>query len=183
MSKLGQAIAFAATAHREQVRKYTGEPYILHPLEVLRFLPAEATQQMKIAAVLHDVVEDTPVTLEEIKGLFGWEVELYVDHLTDKFTKEAYPNWNRKVRKEAERNRLAQINAHAQTVKYCDILSNTQSLVDHDLDFARVYLDEMDKLLQVMTKGDEGTRAGAVYVVACAQERVVQKALEKKPHV
>jgi hypothetical protein len=60
MATLEQAIAFAAKAHEGQVDK-AGEPYILHPLRVMLRV---TTIEERIAAVLHDVVEDTEVTLE-----------------------------------------------------------------------------------------------------------------------
>jgi (p)ppGpp synthase/HD superfamily hydrolase len=64
MSTLGRAIAIAATAHEGQVDK-AGAPYILHPLRVLHRLD---TTDERIVAVLHDVIEDTPVTLDELRA-------------------------------------------------------------------------------------------------------------------
>jgi (p)ppGpp synthase/HD superfamily hydrolase len=61
---LERAIAIAAMAHEGQVDK-TGAPYVLHPL---RMMLTVRTPEARMAAVLHDVVEDTPVTLEELKG-------------------------------------------------------------------------------------------------------------------
>ena len=77
------AYELAVDAHKEQRRK-SGEPYVLHPIEVARICAAEiglgATSV--ICALLHDVVEDTPVTLGEIKEQFGERVALIVDGLT-----------------------------------------------------------------------------------------------------
>jgi (p)ppGpp synthase/HD superfamily hydrolase len=64
MATLERAIAIAALAHKGQVDK-AGAPYVLHPL---RMMLAVKTPEARIAAVLHDVVEDTAVTLEELKG-------------------------------------------------------------------------------------------------------------------
>lgn len=64
MSTLEKAIALAATAHAGQVDK-AGQPYILHPLRVMMRV---TTEEQRIAAVLDDVVEDTPVTLEALKA-------------------------------------------------------------------------------------------------------------------
>jgi (p)ppGpp synthase/HD superfamily hydrolase len=71
------ALEFATTAHASinQRRKYTGEPYIVHPIavaELVRSVPH--TPEMIAAAYLHDVVEDTPVTIEEIREEFGPQV-------------------------------------------------------------------------------------------------------------
>ncbi len=78
-----KAYEMAVDAHQPQRRK-TGEPYILHPIEVARICAEEiglgATSI--ICALLHDVVEDTPITNEEIKVLFGKKVAQIVDGLT-----------------------------------------------------------------------------------------------------
>lgn len=84
-SMIDEAEYFAAQAHKGQVRKYTGEPYIAHPGRVignLIALTAMPTVEMRAAAWLHDVVEDTPVTLEEIGQRFGPVVRFLVDDLT-----------------------------------------------------------------------------------------------------
>jgi len=79
MSTLERAIAIAAEAHGGQVDK-AGAPYILHPLRVMLRVGTPAEQ---IAAVLHDVVEDTPWTLHELAGEgFSPEVVAAVDALT-----------------------------------------------------------------------------------------------------
>ena len=75
---LDRAIEFATKAHKGQFRKYTGEPYINHPLavmEIVRGVPGH-TEEMLVAAVLHDVVEDTDVSLMEITEKFGNVVTL-----------------------------------------------------------------------------------------------------------
>lgn len=148
-----RALVFAAKAHTDvcQVRKYTGEPYIVHPIEVMMITStaAEYDEDMLAAALLHDVVEDTPVELWQINAQFGDRVSELVHELTE-------PDWpgNRKARKAAERGRLAQISPAAQTVKLADLISNSGTIVTLDPDFARVYLREKAAILQVMTKGD-----------------------------
>ena len=77
------AYELAVEAHKEQRRK-SGEPYVLHPIEVARICAAEIGlgATAVICALLHDVVEDTPTSLEEIKIQFGNTVALIVDGLT-----------------------------------------------------------------------------------------------------
>lgn len=65
MSSLERAIALASAAHAGQVDK-AGDPYILHPLRIMLRM---RTDEERIAAVLHDVVEDTPITLEDLRRL------------------------------------------------------------------------------------------------------------------
>lgn len=149
------AVAFAARAHAfvRQVRKYTGEPYIVHPIDVMMKV-TEAVQydeHMLAAAVLHDVVEDTKVKLWEVEANFGVHVSTLVHELTE-------PEWegNRAARKLLERERLATISPAAQTVKLADLISNSNSIVALDHDFAKVYLREKAAILQVMKQGDQG---------------------------
>jgi GTP pyrophosphokinase/guanosine-3',5'-bis(diphosphate) 3'-pyrophosphohydrolase len=80
--EVAKAIEYAKEKHQGQFRK-TGEPYIVHPLWVARKL-AEMKMDIPtvVAGVLHDVVEDTDATVEEIEKLFGKEVALLVDGLT-----------------------------------------------------------------------------------------------------
>ena len=145
---------FATAAHSAvaQLRKYTGEPYIVHPAEVVRIVSTVAhTDAMLAAAWLHDVVEDTGVTNEVIRAEFGDEVAELVGWLTDVSRLE---QGNRAVRKAIDRAHSAMAPAAAQTVKLADLISNTRSIMAHDEKFARTYLEEKRLLLEVMTKGD-----------------------------
>ena len=79
---LDRAFSLANNAHAEQVRR-SGEPYIIHPLAVARILFDLGMDHQSIAAaLLHDVVEDTPHSLSEIKTMFGDEIALLVDGVT-----------------------------------------------------------------------------------------------------
>ena len=71
-ARVEEALLFAEDAHRGQ-RRRSGEPYIIHPIAVARILTAEfgLNAEPVIAGLLHDVVEDTPHTLDEIKNRFG----------------------------------------------------------------------------------------------------------------
>lgn len=134
------ARAFAIGAHNgiKQVRKYTHEPYWKHPeavVEIVKTVPH--TDSMLAAAWLHDVVEDTPITLNHIKYHFGDIVAAYVDWLTDKDIGR-----NRKERKANEVIRLAKAPVEVKTIKLADLIHNTESIVAHDPDFARVYIRE-----------------------------------------
>ena len=83
MKQLDKAIQFATKAHEGQTRKYTGEPYIVHPLAVMEIVKTvEHTEEMLMAAVLHDTVEDCDVTLDQIAFNFGHVVADLVEELT-----------------------------------------------------------------------------------------------------
>jgi (p)ppGpp synthase/HD superfamily hydrolase len=149
-----RARTFATAAHAAvaQLRKYTNEPYIVHPAEVVSILKTRPHDpEMVAAAWLHDVVEDTGVTIEVIRAEFGSKVSDLVGWLTDVSRPE---QGNRATRKAIDRAHTAAAPAEAQTIKLCDLISNTRSIVEHDAEFARVYLAEKRLLLEVMTKAD-----------------------------
>mgnify|MGYP000057635970 CR=1 FL=1 len=162
MDIVERARIFATAAHcaAAQLRKYTNEPYIVHPAEVVSILePIEGvTHEMLAAAWLHDVVEDTGVTIEVIRAEFGEEVAELVGWLTDVSRPE---QGNRAVRKAIDRAHTAMAPAEAQTIKLADLISNTRSIMQHDEKFAKTYLEEKRMLLEVMTKGDATLMAQA----------------------
>lgn len=82
MERIGKALDLATAAHEGQFRK-SGEPYITHPIHVAKILASyESDSDAIIAALLHDTVEDTPVTIDEIKKEFGENVMQLVDGVT-----------------------------------------------------------------------------------------------------
>ncbi len=149
------AADFARKAHQDQKRKYTGEPYFIHCKEIVTILQRyveNVTEDMICAAYLHDTIEDTTVTYEDILRTFGKEVADLVLELTDTSKPE---DGNRAVRKEIDRQRLAKASPAAQTIKLADLISNSRSIIDRDPDFAKIYLAEKDRLLEVLTSGDK----------------------------
>lgn len=165
---------YADQAHAIQVRKYTGDKYIVHPVKVMETLRAlHYDVPVLCAALLHDVLEDTAVSSgdmaealrvvmdeQQVKKTISLVVEL-----TDVFVKANYPGLNRRSRKEREANRLAGVSSEAQSIKYADILDNVNDLVSHDADFAKKYLSEAKKMLDVMTKGNPVLRERAMRMV------------------
>ncbi|WP_137392258.1 HD domain-containing protein [Rhodoligotrophos defluvii] len=155
MSSLEErALEFAAAAHGSinQTRKYTGEPYIVHPIavaEIVRSVPH--TEAMIAAALLHDVVEDTPVTIEEIERAFGPEVAALVDWLTDVSRPQ---HGNRRTRKHLDLLHTAKAPPEAKTIKLADLIDNTRTIAKHDPGFWTVYRREKQALLEVLKEGD-----------------------------
>jgi (p)ppGpp synthase/HD superfamily hydrolase len=153
---------FATAAHAAvgQLRKYTFEPYIVHPAEVAGIVAeAGGTPEMIAAAWLHDTVEDTGVTSELIRAEFGDEVATLVGWLTDVSRPD---HGNRAARKAVDRAHTAAAPAEAQTIKLADLICNTKSIVAHDPKFAVTYLAEKRELLEVMTKGNPSLRERAI---------------------
>jgi len=149
---LDRVLEFATAAHGDQKRKYTGEPYIVHPIavaEIVKTVPH--TDEMVAAALLHDVVEDTHVTIDQIQDNFGDKVAELVGWLTDISRPE---DGNRRTRKALDRIHSANAPADAQTIKLADLIDNTLSIEKYDPGFYKVYKEEKIELLKVLTKGD-----------------------------
>lgn len=111
MATLERAIEIAAKAHAGQVDK-AGQPYVLHPL---RMMLAVTAPEARIAAVLHDVVEDTAVTLEELRGEGFPEAVLEAVEALTKRDGEDYEAFIRRVAP----------NAIAREVKLADLRDNS----------------------------------------------------------
>lgn len=81
---LNEAITFATRCHKGQVRKSTNTPYILHPLETMQILHSmKAHTNLLIAGVLHDTLEDTDTTFDDLYSKFGEEVAFLVGECTE----------------------------------------------------------------------------------------------------
>jgi (p)ppGpp synthase/HD superfamily hydrolase len=140
------ALIYAATRHSEigQTRLFTGEPYIVHPIDVAMLLPrfGIADEAAGIAALLHDTVEDTDATIEDVTERFGEEVGRIVASLT-----------NRPGETAAEKAiRLASADWKAQAVKCADIISNCMTLPTLSLGFARTYLPKKAAEVAILSR-------------------------------
>lgn len=153
----GKADTFAAHKHRDHRRKYTDDPYICHPRNVRLLVLGTpgCSQAMLDACLLHDTVEDTDTTFEELEEHFGPETTDLVRWMTQVSVPE---DGNRAVRKEKDRQHLARAPAEAQTIKLADLIDNARSIRDHDPKFWLVYRREALALLAVLTRGDPDLR-------------------------
>ena len=150
-----KAEKFATMKHGEigQVRKYTGEPYINHPAEVVSIVKSVShTDEMLAAAWLHDTVEDTITTFEEIEEEFGLTIMEFVKGLTDVSKPE---DGNRAIRKAIDRRHMADQTPFVKTIKLADLISNSKSILEHDPQFAKVYIEEKRLLLPVLHEGNK----------------------------
>ena len=163
MSLVTRAREFAAVAHGDQKRKYSGRPYVTHTQEVAEIVAhAGGDPEMVAAAHLHDVLEDTAITFEEVRGQFGAAVADLVLQLTDQVPRSYGA---RTARKHAEADRLARCDDRAKTVKLADVISNTRSIEVEDPDFARIYLAEMRYLVPRLAGGSPQLHRRACKVV------------------
>lgn len=152
------ARAFAEHHHHAigQKRKFTGEPYIVHPAAVVALVRAVPhTPAMLAAAWLHDTVEDTKATLEDIESAFGTEVATLVRMLTKR---SRHADGDRQVRKALDMAHYAEASAAAQTIKLADVIDNIRTVAVHDPDFASIYLAEKAELVDELRAGDPSLR-------------------------
>ena len=150
-----RALEFATEAHEEQVRNYTEEPYIEHPRRVAETISKIGGNKFMVAtALLHDVIEDCNVTHKELRQIFS----VYIANMVWDLTDQANITWNRSQRKSWEAGRLHMCSYEVQTIKVADLMDNTESIVKHDKDFAKVYLPEKHMLLMSLTKADPKLR-------------------------
>lgn len=154
---------FADKAHGNQMRKYTPERYMVHPIRVMETCrDYDASVPMLAAALLHDVLEDTALKNSEMLAFLqtimndddARDTVILVEELTDVYTKSAYPQWNRKQRKIKENERIRQTTPEAQTIKYADIIDNTSEITVHDPAFAPRFLKECLEILEIADKGN-----------------------------
>lgn len=161
--RIQQSAAMAAEWHKDQVRKYTGEPYTEHLREVaaiVRSVPY--TEDMVCAAWLHDILEDTGCPGWKVEANFGPAVYHLVWLLSDLMPHSV---GNRAYRKGLYRQKLAMFGPEAHTIKLADLISNARSIFKQDPGFASVYAGEMGDLLRVLTKGDHHLRAQALRIL------------------
>lgn len=150
---------FAMVAHAAvgQVRKYTAEPYIVHPRRVANIIVEHAlsyTPAMIKAALLHDVVEDTQVSLAMIDQHFGKDVAWLVQGMT----KWQYPKGtSRETKFYAEVARLSRCCPQVKTIKLADSIDNMQDFIQNDPKYAaKVYIPEKRILIdRALRDGDK----------------------------
>ena len=123
-----RAATFAAEKHKTQKRKNTAQtPYINHPLEVAHLLATEAGVTevvVLVSAILHDTIEDTRTTREELEQLFGAEVASVVAEVTD-------DRWLLKAeRKRRQVEHAPTLSPRAKLVKLADKICNVRDVAD-----------------------------------------------------
>ncbi len=107
---------------------------------------------MIAAALLHDTVEDTEVTLEMIEEYFGSRGALFVENLTDI---SRLDQGNRDERKKIDLEHTSRATAEAKTVKLADLIHNASSITQYDSKFSKIYMNEKRELLKVLKEGNK----------------------------
>ena len=156
LGRLLKAPSFAADRHRRQRRKdVNATPYINHPLEVANILAQAGVDDVDvlIAAVLHDTVEDTCTTFEEVTIMFGERVSGMVSEVTD----------DKRLPK-AERKRLQVLNASgksegAKMIKIADKIANLRDLKSSPPDWSKARVAAYVRFAEDVGQGCGGVNA------------------------
>ena len=153
MDIIEKARAYAADKHADKKRKYTDQPYFNHLQAVVSTLQGAGAMEPPIlaAAYLHDTVEDTDATIQDIIVEFGADVAELVYWLTDA------EEGNRERRTLMSSWRLARAPMQAKLIKFADIIDNATSIREHDRQFFKVWAAEKLTILTRMLEVEGGT--------------------------
>ena len=128
-SLLDRAIIFAVKAHAGTERRGKGFPYIVHPMEAVEIVATiTPNQELLAAAALHDTVEDTDITIEQIRAEFGERIASLVTSETDVVFEGRSESDSWHDRKQAAIDRLAKVSREAKIVALGDKLSNMRAI-------------------------------------------------------
>lgn len=128
-SLLDRAIIYAVKAHSGTERRGKGFPYIVHPMEAVEIVATMTSdQELLAAAALHDVVEDTPATVDDIRVAFGDRIARLVEEESDKCVEGRSEEASWHERKQAAIDRLAKAPRDAKMVALGDKLSNMRAI-------------------------------------------------------
>ena len=145
---LDRAIVFALRAHAGTERRGKGFPYIVHPLEAVEIVATmTADQELLATAALHDTVEDTDVTIEQIREEFGEHIASLVEAESDIKVTGVSKEESWRIRKQAAIDRLAAAPLDAKMVALGDKLSNMRAI-------ARDYSEQGDALWNLFRMKD-----------------------------
>ncbi len=152
---LDRAIIFAVKAHHNTERRGKGFPYVVHPLEAMAIVATiTPDQELLAAAALHDVIEDTEVTVDELCEMFGERIAHLVHAESDQLNGELFDGQNEEetwhARKQAAIDRLAAAPHDAKIVAMGDKLSNMRAI-------ARDYKEKGDALWSIFHVKDKAS--------------------------
>jgi guanosine-3',5'-bis(diphosphate) 3'-pyrophosphohydrolase len=152
--KIFKALEFASWQHRFQRRKgFVKIPYINHPIKVASLLTKmndNPLEEMILAAILHDVVEDTGATIEEIKEMFGEKTAIIVSEVTDDMT---LPSG---IRKKRQVLKAPMLSPEAKQIKIADKICNIHDLLKYPISWTKEKKKKYIKWSQEVVNGCRG---------------------------
>jgi (p)ppGpp synthase/HD superfamily hydrolase len=136
--KIQKAISIASLAHKEQKRKITGVPYISHPLSAgLILAKTKAPEDVIVAGILHDTIEDTNLTKEFIQKEFGADVARMVNDVTEQ---DKNLSWDE--RKKVACEHIEHMQQDSLLVKSADVLDNMLDMIaSYKKDGAKIFFN------------------------------------------
>ena len=168
-----RAAEYARVIHRDQVRKYTGEPYFRHLESVARIVRGKGYSEDAVAAAfLHDSIEDQGESRERLEALFNPVVARLVWEVSDQSKKE---DGNRAARKAIDREHLSKASPEGKAIKLADLIDNTMDIALHDPSFARVYLREKRLLLPLLFDASNAALWYQASAIAIASEALMDR--------
>jgi len=157
-----KAFIFAKSAHKNQTRKFSGLPYIVHPTEVANLVSKFTNNPILVAAsYLHDTIEDTETTYEILKLEFGKTVADLVQELTS-LSKEEIKNAGGKAKYLT--TKMMKMSKDALTIKLCDRLDNVSD-VNASEGFKERYYAETKYILDNLTRSLDSTQKKIVNAI------------------
>lgn len=144
-----RAREFARKKHEGQKRKWNDRPYFTHPTRVAQKVRSldYATSEMVCAAYLHDVLEDTDTSRDELLNEFGEHITTLVEQLTNE---PRVKGVNREERKRRELEKIKSISWEAKVIKYCDRIDNLSEMENCQEGFKIKYVRESKNLSEAL---------------------------------
>jgi len=180
MSKILKSAELARYAHSEQVRKFSGLPYVSHVGRVAGRVSVHkfSTEDMIAAAFCHDILEDTRINYEELSLVIGKNAANIVLELTNPSKNSSL---SRSERKRMDRDHIVKISKEARIIKFFDRIDNISELLrDYFLlsksekEFSAIYAYESRLLLDVLNGLDEDLEAELLFVIEGLEKNISQ---------
>lgn len=175
MSKtIANAVLLAYQSHDGQCRKYSGTPYILHPIRVAAAFAMHplAEENSLAAAYCHDLIEDTPQNYSAIEIVLGKRVADIVQQLTNPSKGSKLP---RAERKNMDRAHLRGVERVSKVIKMFDRIDNLNEMVNAPTDFKMIYAEESLSLLEAIGDADkelaQKLRSSVVHLISTIKEK------------
>lgn len=175
-----RAAKIASEAHRNQKRKYSGDPYVMHPMRVAgRVILLMSATPIEIAAAwLHDVIEDTQMTEKDLedRGMPKAVID-YVVALTNPSSRMD-KSISRKERKEKDVEHLSKQSVWTKKIKMIDRIDNLTELSFDDASFMALYCQESKVLAEAIGNADENLKGEILSIVGYYESEIMKMATE-----
>jgi (p)ppGpp synthase/HD superfamily hydrolase len=149
LEKYTSTIEYVQKAHEGQFRRFSMAPYFTHPVRVatlvMKYKQSHSIDDLVVAALLHDVVEDTSITIQDIQNQFGLQVGQLVNELTtDKIKAQA------EGKAKYLSDKMVQMSSWGLVLKLCDRLDNVMDFIYASKEFVDKYSQETTQILDAL---------------------------------